>query len=91
MTGKDERGRFTPRNGYASAGGKARAARLTPERRRAIARAGWLALVSRYFAGDAAAAGAWFGAWGAWVSDQVYRDRFPVFAPPHPLRREVEP
>lgn len=80
MTGKDNRGRFAPGNGYASIGGKVRAERLTPARRQEIARAGWLAVVNRHFHGDAAAAGEWFGRLGAWASDAPYRDRFPVFS-----------
>ena len=57
MTGKDDFGRFTSGNGYASVGGRVRAERLTPERRREIARSGWLALVDRRYDGDASAAG----------------------------------
>lgn len=52
MTGKDTLGRFTEGNGYAALGGRRRAEQLTPERRREIARAGWLAFVSKYHAGD---------------------------------------
>lgn len=52
MTGKDTAGRFTPGNGYAALGGRRRAERLTPERRREIARAGWLAFVAKYHHGD---------------------------------------
>ena len=40
-------------------GGRARAARLSPARRSQIARLGWLAMVARRFAGDAAAAKRW--------------------------------
>lgn len=57
MTGKDTQGRFTSGNGYASVGGRVRAERLTPERRREIARSGWQARVDRYYHGDTTAAG----------------------------------
>ena len=57
MTGKDEQnGRFVSGNDYAARGGKARAARLTPEQRSAIARLGYLAMLAKR-GGDAAAAG----------------------------------
>ena len=80
MTGRDARGRFTTGNLLASSGGLARAAALTPERRSAIARAGWLALVDRRFAGDAQRAAAWLGALGAWAADQVFAGT-PMYKP----------
>ena len=73
MTGHDERGRFARGNGWASVGGRARAARLSPERRREIARAGWRGLVAKRFGGDVVAAKRFLGDLGAWASDQVYR------------------
>lgn len=39
--------RFAARNTEASLGGKARAAKLSPERRSEIARLGWLAMIER--------------------------------------------
>lgn len=67
MTGRDDAGRFLPGNGYASAGGRARAAKLTPQRRREIAAAGLAALAARQFGGDRAAAAAWLSAVGSWA------------------------
>jgi hypothetical protein len=84
MSGRDTLGRFASGNPYAGDGGRARAARLTPERRREIARAGWLGLVARRFGGDREAAARWFGELGAWATDAIYRDRFPVFEHPGP-------
>lgn len=71
MTGHDDRGRFTRGNREASAGGRARAARLPPARRREIARAGWHALVVLRFNGDPAAAGAWLGKLGAFSAERA--------------------
>lgn len=85
MTGRDDSGRFTPGNGYASIGGRRRAEVLPAARRATIARAGWQAVVARRFGGDAAAAKAWFGAVGAWASDAPYRETFPKFAHPGPM------
>lgn len=59
MTGRDSRGRFTSGNPDASTGGKARAARLTPERRRAIAAAGWAAIHAERAAALALLADIW--------------------------------
>ena len=56
MTGRDTQGRFTHGNGYASMGGRRRAETLPADRRRAIARAGWLARIARHYNGDATAA-----------------------------------
>ena len=63
----------------------ARAAALTPERRRQIARAGWLALVDKRFDGNASEAARYIGKVGAWASDAPYRDTFPVFQHPGPM------
>ncbi|MEZ4868117.1 MAG: hypothetical protein R3C14_42710 [Caldilineaceae bacterium] len=68
---RDQRGRFTRGNQVSVAGGRARAAALSPRCRRAIARRGWRAMVRRHFAGDEAAARAWLGALGAWAYDQA--------------------
>ena len=59
MNGRDTLGRFTRGNEHASAGGRARAERLTPERRRQIARAGFDALAVLYFDGRKRACAAW--------------------------------
>ena len=58
---RDNRGRFTQGNGYASQGGRARARSLSPTRRKEIAALGWAALVERRFGGDIAAAREWIG------------------------------
>jgi hypothetical protein len=73
MTGRDGCGRFAPGNPWASRGGRVRAAKLSPERRREIARMGWEALVSKRFHGDVEAAKRWLGDLGAWAADQAYR------------------
>ncbi len=66
-------GCFTPHNAQAAAGGRARAAALTPERRQEIARLGgkkgWVALVEKQFGGDVAAAKEFIGRRGAWAAD----------------------
>jgi hypothetical protein len=84
MAGRDPLGRFAPGNEYAGDGGRARAAQLSPQRRREIARAGWEGLIRRRFGGDREAAERWFGRLGAWASDAAYRDAFPVFQHPGP-------
>lgn len=84
MTGRDDRGRFTRRNPYASSGGKARAARLTAEQRKAIAAQGFRAFVDTRFSGDRDKAVDWLGKLGAWASDAPYRGRFDVFEHPGP-------
>lgn len=73
MTGRDKRGRFISGHPWASSGGKARARALDPERRRAIARAGWRGLVARRFDGDSQRAREWLGELGAFASDAGYR------------------
>ena len=82
--GRDNAGRFTRGNSWASAGGAARAERLTPQERRTIAARGFAAFVDRRFGGDRAAACQWLGQLGAWASDAPYRERFPVFEHPGP-------
>lgn len=87
MNGRDDRGRFARGNAEASAGGQARAARLAPERRREIARAGWLAVVAKRFGGDAEAAGAYLGKLGAWTVDRAAYGGSAIAKPdayPHP-------
>jgi hypothetical protein len=59
MTGRNARGQFTPGNGFASIGGRARAAQLPPEQRRAIAQAGFRALAARRFEGRTRRCAAW--------------------------------
>ena len=69
---RDERGRFTTGNAAASAGGRARAAKLSARRRRAIARQGYRAMVARHFGGDERAQRAYFAALGLWNSERVF-------------------
>ncbi len=59
MNDRDAAGRFTRGNEHASAGGRARAEKLSPARRREIARAGFAALSVLYFDGSKRAAAAW--------------------------------
>jgi hypothetical protein len=51
-------------------GGRARAAQLTPARRREIARQGFQAMVDRHFGGDRVAALAWLTAKGLTAQDR---------------------
>jgi hypothetical protein len=82
MTERDQFGRFVCGNQVARASGRALAARLTVERRRKIARAGWDALVKQRFDGDEEGARHWLGRLGAWVSDAAYRDPCAKFEHP---------
>ena len=79
---RDARGRFAPGNTIASAGGHARAKRLTRRRRRAIARQGYRALVKRRFDGDANCQRAFLAALGAYA----YEVQAHAFDPRSPLR-----
>jgi hypothetical protein len=63
------KGQFTAGNTFAKRGGKARARSLTKAQRRAIARAGWEAMVEQQFGGDEALAKEWWGRIGKWASD----------------------
>lgn len=73
---RDERGRFVPGNTVASRGGQARAVKLTPERRSAIALMGWQGLVKKRFDGDKERALLWLSAVGWWGYDQPYVGTF---------------
>jgi hypothetical protein len=84
MTQRDERGRFIRGNQIARAGGRARAERLTPERRREIARAGWEGFVNQRFGGDADAARRWFAELGGWVAENIHGELFGRFEHPGP-------
>lgn len=61
---RDNKGRFTKGNAYAAAGGRARAAKLTKRRRKAIARKARRAMVRKHFGGDDRAQRAYFAALG---------------------------
>ena len=69
---RDARGRFTTGNTAASAGGRARAAKLSARRRRQIARQGYRAMVAKCFHGDERAQRAYFAALGLWNSERVF-------------------
>lgn len=80
--GRDARGRFAPGNTIASAGGHARARKLTRRRRRAIARKGWRMLVKRRFDGDANCQKHYLAALGAYA----YEVQAGAYDPRSPLR-----
>lgn len=69
---RDALGRFTPGNNLAAAGGRARAAKLSKRRRRAIARKGYRAMVAKHFQGDYQAQRAYWAALGVWNSEKVF-------------------
>lgn len=70
----------------AAAGGCARAAKLTPEQRSAIARRGLEALAEKHFQGNKQAALEWMGQNGRWAYDAPMREMgIGVFPPPDPL------
>lgn len=80
-------GRFLPGHSLASKGGKARAAALTPERRRDIARQGRQAMIARHFNGDAYAADQWLARKGQYAQDRDISTRWYYQAEdpgPHP-------
>lgn len=85
MTLRDARGRFLPGHPWASEGGRARARKLTPEKRRAIARRGFQGLVEKRFDGDKQAAVDWLTAKGQWATDKHYPPAFRVFSDPGPM------
>lgn len=82
QTDRDSRGRFAPGNSAASAGGRARAAKLSQRRRRAIARKGYRAMVARHFAGDYRAQRHYISALGAYN----YEVMAGAYEPGNPLR-----
>lgn len=79
---RDERGRFVANNRISSAGGRARAQRLTARRRRAIARKGYKAMVRRHWGGDSRAQRRYFAELGAWQ----YEVQSGAYEPGSPLR-----
>ena len=72
MADHDQKGRFTPGNSLAAAGGRARAAKLSRRRRKAIARKGYRAMVKKHFLGDFQAQRAYWAALGVWNSEKVF-------------------
>lgn len=83
---RDSRGRFTPGNSAASVGGHARAATLTPRKRRAIARKGYRAMVARHFSGDARAQRTYLAQLGRYA----YEVQAGSFLPGSPLRTNCQ-
>lgn len=71
---RDARGRFVAGNTIASAGGHARAKKLSKRRRRAIARKGYRTMVARHFSGDVQAQKRYFGELGIWNSEKVFEN-----------------
>ncbi len=84
-TDRDTAGRFLPGNAHAAAGGRARADKLAPTRRREIAQAGFAALVDKHFAGDRDLAKRYIGDVGAWAGDPYKGTRWQHFAHPGPI------
>ena len=78
---RGKRGRFTKGNPEAAQGGRARAATLSPERRRAIARQARAAMVRKHFGGDDGAQRAYFAALGVFN----YEVQAGAFRPCSPL------
>jgi hypothetical protein len=87
---RDKHGRFLPNNRWSSAGGNARALKLSRRRRREIAAMGFQAMVDRYFNGDRKAATKWLSDAGLYFQDSdlrsigkgIYKD-----PGPHPGKR----
>ncbi len=79
---RDARGRFTRGNAMAGAGGRARAAKLSPRRRRQIARKARAALVRKHFHGDDRAQRHYLAALGAYA----YEVQAGAFVSGSPLR-----
>jgi hypothetical protein len=79
---RDARGRFLPGNTAAGQGGRARAAKLNPRRRRAIARRGYRAMVRRHFGGDRHAQRTYLAQLGTYVYERMAG----AFLPGSPLR-----
>lgn len=79
---RDKQGRFTKGNPEAARGGQARAAALSPEQRRQIARRARAAMVRRHFGGDDGAQRAYFAELGVFN----YEVQAGAFRPGSPLR-----
>lgn len=75
MNGRDEHGRFTSGNDFASLGGHARAKALTPEQRKACSSAGFRGLAEKRFGGDVAAAKKYIADLGA----SSYNSPYPMW------------
>lgn len=93
---RSRNGRFAKGNRISQRGGRARAAALSPRRRRQIAKAGWAGLVAKRFGGDERAARTWWGAIGAYHYDQqlftlgwIMRGVFPHPGTPTEFRAQL--
>lgn len=78
---RDRRGRFVKGNTIASAGGQARAAKLSPRRRKAIARLARRRMVERHFGGDDRQQRQYFAELGRYAYEAQagsYRERSPL-------------
>ncbi len=84
MADRDSKGRFTKGNKWASAGGKARARALTPQRRSEIAALGFQAMADKWFDGDRERAKKWLTDMGKWVQDEPARTQHYWYQFPHP-------
>lgn len=82
---RDPHGRFLPGHPWAAEGGRARAHKLSPEQRRAIARRGFEGLVQKRFNGDRQAATDWLTAKGQWATDKHYEPALRKFSDPGPM------
>lgn len=68
---RDSRGRFVKGNEFASAGGMARAKKLSKRRRRQIAKKARRAMVDRHFMGDDKAQREYFAQLGTWNYERM--------------------
>lgn len=82
---RDAKGHFLPGNTIGRAGGHARAKKLSPERRKAIARKGFDAMVASRFNGDRKAAVEWLAAKGQAANDAHYPPELRKFHDPGPM------
>ena len=79
---RDARVRFVANNIISKEGGRARAAALSPRRRRAIARKGWRVMCAKHFGSDRTAQRRYLAALGTWVYERMAGS----FLPGSPLR-----
>lgn len=82
---RDSRGRFVRGNSIAATGGHARAQKLSPRRRKAIARQARRRMVERHFAGDDRQQRAYFAELGRYA----YEAQAGSYRPGSPLRTNV--
>lgn len=88
MKNRDSKGRFAKNNKISSLGGKARAKKLTPEQRSAIARKGFAAFKDKYFDGSTSDAMQWLIDNSLYVQDREIGNNWFYMAPkPKPLQK----